>query len=937
MTLFDATTHNVPAQIASALHDHATLPALVDADVALTYGQLACCIARFANHLPDQGPVAVFGKPSAVFAAATTACLVLGRPFVHLDPAMPTDVLTNILSELAIETVFMCQPAKAGQLPDRYQLVDAMAVIAAPDDAPDQPIRAGHVAADDAIYIVATSGTTGKPKCIPVTQDAAYLSYLWRDAYTPYAPGQTMGAYIFAIWEMFRPLRNGARVCFPSFQQLLNPQDLAAFLIRYDVTEMLFTPSALEKTLQACTPEMTKGVPLQRIILNGEVVSDALMAAVAEKLPEATLWNLYSICETHDISMSNLSDGPQKAGAVGVAMAHLRAVVLDDHDRECPVGQPGLLHFEGPRMLGPGYVNRAGETALRFRDLTLDGQRTRLYDTGDQGYVDADGMIYVLGRIAHMLKLRGHSIQTRELTESLNAHLGFLQAVPWIQDIPDQGKALVFYYCADDAQTAGNLAQWGLVNGENRMPAGLSKKLRAALPAYCIPSYLIALDAIPINAVSGKCDFKSLPQVTGKTDDCATISDAPLTVLHCAAVLGCPVSAIDPALSFHDQGGDSLMAVTLVLALEEAYNRRVDFDFALNVPLIRLHEVLTQTLDAPVTTGGFARPGILLTGVTGFLGSRVMAAAARSLPDGDVIYCLVRPKRRDAQDRLTEIATTHGVYPARLVLLPAAIEDACFGLGPADYRALCTATHRVIHCAAMVNLAVDRENMALWSKAGVTNILQFCSDADADLRFSSSSAVFADTGGPYPETATTIFTTCGGYGAAKIEAEKAIAASAVNAAIVRLPSLYDLEQLNPNDIYETILRACAQMGAVPSGLTFRMIDVHHAARFLADAQIKSGVHYFNLTPDRLITSADLPDTTPVLPVTDWLQQAPLSAGERALIASDLTVLHADAVLDHDAARAIWADLTDQPFAQITDPAALLAKRFGFHQSEPALT
>jgi thioester reductase-like protein/acyl carrier protein len=713
-------------------------------------------------------------------------------------------------------------------------------------------------------------------------------------------------------------------MCFPSFQELLNPADLVAFLIRYNVTEMLFTPSALEKTLQAATHAMTNDVPLRRVVLNGEVVSDALIAAAAQKLPNAALWNLYSICETHDIAMTQITVQARAPGAVGVAMPHLRAVVLDDHDQECAPGQPGLLHFEGLQMLGPGYVNRAEETRLRFREIVLNGTATRLYDTGDQGYVTLDGMIHVLGRIAHMLKLRGHSIQTRELTDSLGHFLGFLQGVPWIVDVAGQGKALAFYYCADAAQAYQNLAKWGLKPGENRMPAALSKALRAELPAYCVPSYLIALDAIPINPVSGKCDFRALPPVQMRAAADTTSSEIRPSVICSAQALGCNVADVDPSLSFHDCGGDSLMAVNLVLALEQTYQRRVDFDFALNVPLGRLHDVLTQTLTTPQPSAGFDRKGILLTGVTGFLGSRVLAAVACSLPDDQVIYCLVRPKRRDALERLHEIAITQGVNPDRLVLLPAAIEDARFGLDGARYGALCANTQSVIHCAAMVNLAVDRTNMEIWSKAGIANVLQFCRDADADLRFSSSVAVFPDTGGLHPETATNLYDTCGGYGAAKIDAEQMIAASGISAAIVRLPSLYNLDAPNANDIYETILTACAKMGTIPDGLTFRMIDAHAAAQFLAGLNAEDGARYFNLAPDLWATPSQMRQ----IPVADWLAQAPISEAEHALIASDLTVLHADARLDHRNAAQAWAQLSDAPFDRISDPAALLSRRLG---------
>ena len=925
-----AELNSVPAKLAQALLDHHDRVALVDGTMSLQYGQLADGITRLKDHFPDCGPVAVFGKPSTLFGAAVTACVVLGRPFVHLDPAMPGDVLTNIIAELDIDVVLASEPTASGQLPRHCQCVDVAAVLGDLNDQPVAPIAAPNVAPDDIIYIVATSGTTGKPKCIPVTQQSAFLSYEWRDAFTPYDTQQTVGAYIFAIWEMFRPLRDGATVCFPRFRELMSPQDLVAFWKRYSVTEMLFTPSALEKTLQALPAAVMADVSLQRIILNGEVVSDDLIAAVKEKLPRVTLWNLYSICETHDVAMTNVSDRENMSGpvSVGVPMQHLKAVVLDDNDQVCRVGQPGLLHFEGPQMLGPGYINRPEETALRFRNLTLNGCEVRLYDTGDQGYVDEHGAVRVIGRIAHMLKLRGHSIQTGDLLDSLRSYIGFGQAVPWIQDIAGQGNALVFYYQCDAEQAVRNASNWGLGAGEMRMPKALAQTLRKELPSYCIPSYLVQLDEIPINAVSGKCDFKQLPKVTGAGAAQAADTVTLPTLFQSAALLGCRADDLDPALSFHNQGGDSLMAVNLLLALESAYNCRVDFDFALNVPLGRLHDVLSTTLTAPTVQPEFDRKGVLLTGATGFLGSRVLSAIAARLPTDQVIYCVIREKRNSPTDRLSTIAAAHGVDPERVVLIPSAIEDARFGLDGKSYKALAACVDTVIHCAAMVNLAVDRAHMETWAQAGIANILQFCRDADAHLRFSSSSAVFPDTGGPYGEGATTAFKTCSGYGAAKIDAERQIAASGVNATIVRLPSLYDVTAPNPNDIYEIIMTACNRIKAIPDGLCFRMIDVHSAARCLADMPATSGAAYYNLTPNIFVTADVVPDTFAVLPVQTWLRDAPLTDAERDLIASDISVLHATAQLDHSAGQGVWDRISDTPFHTISDPVALIQNRFG---------
>lgn len=76
------------------------------------------------------------------------------------------------------------------------------------------------------------------------------------------------------------------------------------------------------------------------------------------------------------------------------------------------------------------------------------------------------------------------------------------------------------------------------------------------LPAYCVPSYLVHLNEIPIHQVSGKCDYKALPAVTAATADAdaAAATDALPVLTHVARLLRCGIEQIDPAVSFHDLG-----------------------------------------------------------------------------------------------------------------------------------------------------------------------------------------------------------------------------------------------------------------------------------------------------------------------------------------------------------------------------------------------
>ncbi len=924
-----STTSNVAAQLAQAFTQFQRSTAIKDDDIAFTYGQLSSCVEIMSPHLLNRTKVAIFGAPSGYFAAVSIAAVVLGNPFVHLDPSMPQSVLHNIIAELEIDRVLICETTNAGRLPDGIRRIDVAKVLENPNPTSTHPITPAAVCPNDIIYLVATSGTTGKPKCIPVTHGAAYLSYDWRDEYTPYTPEMTVGAYIFAIWEMFRPLRNGATVCLPRFKQLMTPQALKDFLIQNNVDEMLFTPSFLEKTIQSLSIEDTQHIPLTRIVLNGEVVSNELITAVQQKLPHVVLWNLYSICETHDISITRINGPTENKAAlsVGISMPNIRAIALDDHDQPCPIGTPGYLHFEGPEMLGPGYINRPEETARRFRDLTINGRNARLYDTGDQGYVDENGSIFVMGRVAHMLKLRGHSIQTPDLIETLQQHLDCTFAIPTVATVGDLGQKLVFYYTTNAAQAALNNSKWGVTTGQNAMPRALANALRTVLPAYCIPSYLVELDAIPIDPVSGKCAFKQLPEIIAAdmpSDDQANMIP---TLQHTAQILNCAHDMLDGDLSFHDHGGDSLMAVNLIEVLEKSYGKPVDFDLALSVPLQRLHVLLS---DAPATSLppiDLTRDGILLTGATGFLGQRVLQKTVELLPKHQVIYCLVRRKETNPHERLQAIAQAANIPADRIVLLPAALEDTKFNLDNSEYDKLCQRVTAVIHCAAMVNLAVDPEHMQAWSHAGVANILDFCTDANADLRFSSSISVFPDTGGPFPEGKTELFPECSGYGAAKIAAEHQILAANVPAAIVRLPSMYDLDHPNPNDIYEQVIAACIDTNLCPD-LKFRMSDVYDVAHFLVGLPMASEITFYNFITDDFITNAINPkfDKIPKTDPQTWLEKSSLVEGTRALIATAHSTFMADADMENATAAQAWTDMTNTPFSTTADPTALITRR-----------
>ncbi len=153
------------------------------------------------------------------------------------------------------------------------------------------------------------------------------------------------------------------------------------------------------------------------------------------------------------------------------------------------------------------------------------------------------------------------------------------------------------------------------------------------------------------------------------------------------------------------------------------------------------------------------------------------------------------------------------------------------------------------------------------------------------------------------------------------------------AAIIRLPSLYDLDAPNPRDICEAILEAALRADAVPEGLCFPMTDVRAAAVLLLGPVTAPGAPVMNLIPETPLR----PEASRRLAPDAWREAVDLPAGIARLIAEAPDTLRVDARFDNDAARAAWARVSDCPFEAICDGAALLAARRAAYQSEPALT
>ncbi len=144
----------------------------------------------------------------------------------------------------------------------------------------------------------------------------------------------------------------------------------------------------------------------------------------------------YGLSETSPVVTHNPIEGPQKPGSIGCAIPGVEVRIVDDDDRDLPVGEVGELVTRSPYLM-KGYWNKPEETAAAMGGGWLH--------TGDLACVDADGYYYIVDRKKDMINKGGCKVYPREVEELLFKHPGVLEvAVVGVVD-PLRGEEVKAY------------------------------------------------------------------------------------------------------------------------------------------------------------------------------------------------------------------------------------------------------------------------------------------------------------------------------------------------------------------------------------------------------------------------------------------------------------------------------------------------------------
>ncbi|MCP4687636.1 MAG: AMP-binding protein [Desulfobacterales bacterium] len=539
--------------------------AVICGDRSLTWRELEKHARHIKNYLlsltdPDPGRQHVVGilmDKSIEFVLAVYGILKAGYVFLPIETKNPRDLAASIIHETE-PLVILTGEAYTSLIPDETPRAVVDDAFLAEIEGLKENDAVYEITPEDTIYLVYSSGTTGRPKGIMVTHKACLNAYEHRYEQIPYTgEDHREGCNIFFIWELLRPLMKGATLCVIPDEVMLDPAAFIRYAIERKITRILFTPSSLKAHLSRLGE--LKDV-LKTIIFCGEVVTGKLLAETMKAAPDARIYNLYSISECHDVSLARL-DGTREGEAyasTGRLLPGVRAITMDENMKVLEEGEAGEI-FIGGVNIGNGYWNRMDLMADRFV-LDPADNRTALYRTGDMGKI-VNQEIIVQGRCDFTLRIRGYSVDALVIEERLETH-------------PLVKQALVKGVASPAVEGELILVGWVVLNEEvDCLP--LKSFLKESLPEYMIPSIFMKENDALVDVVSGKIQRRDLPdpfESSGRqlkeseTAASETATQEALLALW-REVLGVRHIGVDE--SFFEVGGDSLTAIHLVNRIRE--------------------------------------------------------------------------------------------------------------------------------------------------------------------------------------------------------------------------------------------------------------------------------------------------------------------------------------------------------------------------------
>lgn len=405
-----------------------------------SFQQLQSRVARFAGALQEQGfkkgdRIAILSLNSDRYLEAYLAIAWLGAVVNPINFRWSNaEVIYSLIDShsvaLIVDDNFAPQAAeiKAGSpslrcvfyngeqtTPTDMLSCDALIDAAA-------PIPDAEATGDDLLGVFYTGGTTGAPKGVMLSHANVFssgLALLSENLFADHAVG-LHAAPMFHLADMMVTIslliRGGRHVFLSAFR----PDSVLTLTQQHGITDLLLVPAMLQMVVDFPALSEFNTSSVRNIIYGASPASESLLDRTMQNFPTAALSQVYGMTEMSAVMTAlppamhtpNARElGRLRSG--GRSAHHVQVRIVDEHDKELSLGDVGEIIARGPNLM-QGYLNQPDTTAETLRNGWMH--------TGDMGYMDSNGYVFIVDRSKDMIISGGENVYSVEVENAILKH-----------------------------------------------------------------------------------------------------------------------------------------------------------------------------------------------------------------------------------------------------------------------------------------------------------------------------------------------------------------------------------------------------------------------------------------------------------------------------------------------------------------------------------
>ena len=621
-------------------------------------------------HRNDRIAVILPGGPETGVASLT---VMAGFTSVPLNPEYKEQEFAVYFSKMKIKAILVKKDSKtAARAVAASRSLPIIELIPSPDKAgiftlsnvPSREMREAVFAVpSDVALLMQTSGTTALPKIVPNSQQQLCMrAKLICTAFSLNATERSLHIVPFyhamgILGTFLSPLLAGGTVICPDN---FVASDFLPLLKKYRLTHYSAGPAlhqGILREIKKARPEELKDHTLRFI----RSTSASLPAIIHQEL-ESVLG--VPVIESYGMSEAGLLtvNLPPKRGSVGISVVDSLAVIDENGNRQKP-REKGEIVIQGESVFS-GYENAPAETRTAFIDSW--------FKTGDIGYLDDEGYLYLTGRKSELINKGGEKISPAEIDNALMTH-------------PSVKSAMTFR--VNDAGLDEDIAAMVVLENPDTSEEELRTYLIDRLIQFKVPKRIYFVDEIPRGSTGKPLRYVGTERYTqgtfehtrtqGRTDD--TVSPALTGYQEKLLQIWKDVLDITPLSSdddFFRCGGNSLAAIELLIKIQRAFNLTIPPDTIYQYPTIRQQAVVIaqkngsqhfHPLIVPIRTVGTLPPLFCFHSIGGWIGPYqnifrffnqdrpVFGIRAKGLEPGEKPWLTIEEAARDYADAIKTV------------------------------------------------------------------------------------------------------------------------------------------------------------------------------------------------------------------------------------------------------------------------------------------